>query len=289
MVHITNGKAMTPALIGTALLGACWALLWSVTSYWSPLFFTGLWFGAALLMYAAGPEDHPGWRRHGALAVASVPVWWWFEAVNVRVDNWEYVLTHPYGRIEYAVFASLAFSTVVPALDAASRLFRAGRPTDGKAPEPGSAVSGRVATGEAAAGLVARGLFFALPDMFFPLVWVGPFLVLDAAVGLVTGDSLMMQTATGRWRTAVAVALAGLMCGFLWEMWNFWAAPKWIYDIPHLGYLKVFEMPILGYLGYVPFAWSIYQLVRLADLSAAMMIDRTAGRSARAVAHQTTK
>jgi hypothetical protein len=239
--------------------------LWSLEIYASPLFFTGLWLGAAMLMYALGPEGHPGWRRHGALAALSVPVWWWFEAVNTRVDNWEYVLPHPYGRIEYAIFASIAFSTVVPALDAAARLFRAGRARGEFAPVTGQLATGQLASGEAAGGLIATGLVFALPDLFFPLVWVGPFLIIDATVGLSGGESLLAQALAGKWRTLMAVALAGLLCGFLWEMWNFLAAPKWVYDIPYLGYLKVFEMPILGYFGYVPFAWSVYQLVRLTD------------------------
>jgi hypothetical protein len=257
--------------LALALGGTCWALLWSLEIYASPFFFTGLWVGAALLLYATGPEGHPGWRRHGALAAISVPVWWWFEAVNTRVDNWEYVLPYPYGRVEYAVFASIAFSTVVPALDAASRLFRAGRALGEFAPITRQLATGHLATGEAAIGLIATGLVFALPDLFFPLVWVGPFLIIDAAVGLLGGESLLAQALEGRWQTIVAMALAGLLCGFLWEMWDFWAAPKWVYDIPYLGYLKIFEMPILGYFGYVPFAWCVYQLVRLVELGTAML------------------
>lgn len=283
---------MVLVLVAAALLGACWALLWSVSSYWSPLFFTGLWIGAALLVYAAGPGGHPGWRRHTTLALASVPVWWWFEAVNARVDNWEYLLTHPYNDVEYAVFASVAFSTVVPALDATSRLL-VGRLSLGRMSGPDSGPAATLANGlprvEAATGLVATGLVFALPDMFFPLVWVGPFLLLDAAVGFVGGQSLVAQATAGRWRTLVAIALAGLFCGALWELWNFWAAPKWVYDIPYLGYAKIFEMPILGYLGYVPFAWSIYQLIRLADLGLAHLRGRSGDWPEKAVAHRASR
>lgn len=39
--------------------------------------------------------------------------------------------------------------------------------------------------------------------------------------------------------------------------------PRWIYHIDYVEFLHVFEMPLLGYLGYIPFAWSIYQLVHL--------------------------
>ena len=69
-----------------------------------------------------------------------------------------------------------------------------------------------------------------------------------------------------RRRLAVAVGLAGLLCGTLWEFWNFWATPKWVYHIPYVDFLRVFEMPLLGYAGYIPFAWSIYQLLNIRPL-----------------------
>ena len=50
---------------------------------------------------------------------------------------------------------------------------------------------------------------------------------------------------------------AALVSGFLWELINFWSPTKWEYlvqrDSPHL-----FEMPILGYLGFIPFAFSVF-------------------------------
>ena len=101
------------------------------------------------------------------------------------------------------------------------------------------------------------------PEPFFPLVWVGPFLVFDGLVGYGRGRSLALELRRGEWRLAVAVGLVGLMCGFLWEFWNFWSMPKWIYHIAYVEFLHVFEMPLIGYLGYIPFAWSVYQLLQL--------------------------
>ena len=34
--------------------------------------------------------------------------------------------------------------------------------------------------------------------------------------------------------------------------------PKWVYHVPFFGWLKVFEMPILGYGGYLPFALEVF-------------------------------
>jgi hypothetical protein len=58
--------------------------------------------------------------------------------------------------------------------------------------------------------------------------------------------------------------LGGLVCGILWEFWNFWARTKWIYAVPILSEIKIFEMPVLGFLGFPPFAVECYVLYHLA-------------------------
>ena len=45
----------------------------------------------------------------------------------------------------------------------------------------------------------------------------------------------------GQWRLPLAVAAAGVGCGFFWEFWNFWASPKWTYSIPFVHFVQVFE------------------------------------------------
>ena len=47
--------------------------------------------------------------------------------------------------------------------------------------------------------------------------------------------------------------LAGLACGFFWEMWNMWSLAKWVYSVPFVDRFHLFEMPALGYAGYLPF------------------------------------
>ena len=54
----------------------------------------------------------------------------------------------------------------------------------------------------------------------------------------------------GRWDTVLVLFAAGLICGWFWELWNVFSMPKWIYQVPFVGWLKLFEMPILGYGGY---------------------------------------
>ena len=86
---------------GGPLTGVSWALIGTQDTCWNPLFFTGMWTGAALVMYAAGSRGYPGWRRHRVLLAVSVPLWWWFELVNERVGNWEYIDSQDYNALEY--------------------------------------------------------------------------------------------------------------------------------------------------------------------------------------------
>jgi hypothetical protein len=75
--------------------------------------------------------------------------------------------------------------------------------------------------------------------------------------------SLISQVSQGDWRIVVALTLAIMVCAFFWEMWNYLAWPKWYYTVPFFGFAKIFEMPLLGYFGYWPFAWELYALYHL--------------------------
>ncbi len=258
-----RGRRARTLIAGLASMAAGWAVLWSVDSVWNPLAFTALWTGAAVVMWGASRSGYPGMRRHAALATVSAPLWWWFELINARVQNWEYILSFDYSPGAYAALTSIAFATVVPALTAATALVR------------GLVAAERGASGaqrpSAAKWLMLAGIGLqiaavAFPVQLFPLTWVAPFLIVDGLVVAGGGRSLVLDLGAGHWREAAIIAAGGLICGALWEFWNYWSSPRWVYDIPLLGFGKVFEMPVLGYLGYVPFAWSVTQLVRALEL-----------------------
>jgi hypothetical protein len=46
-------------------------------------------------------------------------------------------------------------------------------------------------------------------------------------------------------------------------MWNFFSYPKWIYQVPFVDFFRVFEMPLLGYGGYLPFSLELFALYHL--------------------------
>ena len=72
-----------------------------------------------------------------------------------------------------------------------------------------------------------------------------------------------MDTDQGDWRPMMALFTGCLICGFFWEMWNFYSYPRCIYHIPFADFLHIFEMPLLGYLGYLPFSMELFALYHL--------------------------
>ena len=63
----------------------------------------------------------------------------------------------------------------------------------------------------------------------------------------------------------INLALSGLLCGVLWEFWNYWSRAKWHYTVPIMEHLKIFEMPVPGYFGFPAFAlecFTMYVFVR---------------------------
>jgi hypothetical protein len=107
------------------------------------------------------------------------------------------------------------------------------------------------------------GAFHRIPQVMFPFVWIGLFLFVDVINAFSGGKSITAQVAQGRWDTVLVLFAAGITCGFFWEMWNFWSLPKWTYDVPLVSRPKVFEMPLLGYGGYFPFALEVYAAYQL--------------------------
>src|SRR5437660_586511 len=99
---------------------------------------------------------------------------------------------------------------------------------------------------------------------FTPLVWTGYVLFVDALAARLTGragrPSWLADLGRGDASRLAALLGAGLVCGALWEFWNYWAATKWTYRVPYLGDVRIFEMPVLGYLGFPPFALECFAM-----------------------------
>jgi hypothetical protein len=91
------------------------------------------------------------------------------------------------------------------------------------------------------------------PNYFFPLIWVSP-LIIIVSLQTLTGECTILSGITdGDWSPIITSAAAALFCGGFWEMWNYYSLAKWEYSVPYVHGFQIFEMPILGYAGYLPF------------------------------------
>jgi hypothetical protein len=91
-------------------------------------------------------------------------------------------------------------------------------------------------------------------------VWLGFILLLDPINAHAAHESLLADTRAGRYDRLVNLSVAGLICGLIWEFWNYWARAKWIYTVPIMPNIKLFEMPLAGYLGFPAFALECFTM-----------------------------
>ena len=247
--------------LGLVLLAAGWILAWNeslVPPPWRRHTFTPLWLGYILAMNGL-VHRRAGWSlltcRRGwflALFPVSAGFWWLFEYLNQFVHNWYYTGIEASGDWDYFLQATLPFSTVLPAVASTWAWLRQFPRLDGMALPPlrGHAGLAWLALIAGTSGLAGIGIW---PQALFSMLWLGPLLVLGGLQQLISGESLLAPLRHGDWRPLLQPALAGLVCGFFWELWNYGALAKWHYSIPYAQRFHLFEMPLLGYAGYLPF------------------------------------
>lgn len=256
--------------LGGTLLLTSWAIAWFGPEPISWYTFFPLWLGYILAVDGLNrlrtgtsllSRDAAGFV---GLFLFSAPFWWMFEAINERLGSWHYRLPIDYPPLVYGFLASLAFSTVVPALFETAELYRSFTPLNRPIYWLRIAPSRTAMTRIALTGAVAMTLVLLFPEQAFPLTWLALFFIADPIADLLGHRSLSRQVAVGRWDTVLCLFAAGMTCGFLWEMWNYRSMPKWEYHVPYVGFGRIFEMPILGYGSYLPFALEIFSLWALA-------------------------
>jgi len=248
------------------LFGAtAWILAWTRFPWFKPFqpfTFTPLWLAYIVVMNALtfrrtgrSPLTHQA-RSYLTLFPISAVFWWFFEYLNRFVQNWHYVGLSTLTAEEYVCRAMLPFATVLPAF-AATRAWLASYPclTTGLTSwrPPIIRHPHRLAWLTlllAATGLAGISLW---PEYLFPLLWISPLIIIGAIRGLNGTPTLLNDPGRGDWRRLIQAAAAALVCGFFWEMWNVLSLEKWIYTVPFVARFHIFEMPLLGYTGYLPF------------------------------------
>ena len=255
--------------LGLLLLAVCWPLNWTLPGMRTAYLFFPLWLGYilavdALVLTRTGTSLWARSRREFILLfAASAPAWWLFEAINRRTGNWEYLGSQAFSEVEYCLLCTISFSTVMPAVFEAAELARSFRWMDRLASGPRLRSTPGLNFGLFLGGTAMLGLTLAWPRIWYPLVWISLVFILEPLNWWLGRRHLVQDLERGDWRPVAALGLGAVICGFFWEMWNYYSYPKWIYHTPGAQFLHVFEMPLLGYGGYVPFALELSALRNL--------------------------
>jgi hypothetical protein len=252
--------------IGLILVAVCWPLNWILPGVRTAYLFFPLWLGYILVVDALVQmrTGNSIWRRSRRdfvlLFLISAPVWWLFELINLRTANWEYLGRDLFSTLQFDLLSTISFSTVIPAVFETAALVGSFGWTEHFASGPRIPATRTVFIGLFVMGVAMLSAMLVWPNVFYPLVWTSLVFIFEPINYWTGRPYFLKELRTGDWRTIISLALGALVCGVFWEMWNYYSFPKWIYHIPGLAFLRIFEMPVLGYGGYIPFALELYAL-----------------------------
>jgi hypothetical protein len=271
------GRFSLHGYVGLLVISAAEVLLFSgnrlVGHWFTPIVWTGYILLIDALVYKFRGRSPLMTDRLEFLVVALISVggWWLFEFYNApRFWNSDLELWWHYHNLEPNLWVrrigyDWAFATIFPAMFLTAELFRSTifardrltlRLSLSKSAKVLLVIIGAV-------GAIVP--LIILSGWFAPIIWLSFILLLDPLNALRGWPSITGDLARGDWRRLLSLLASGFVCGFLWEFWNYWALTKWTYTVPYFGDIKIFEMPVLGYLGFPPFAiecWAMYIFVR---------------------------
>ena len=225
-----------------------------IMAWWSYIIFVD-----TLLALKTG-RHHVLNRRFFSLALISVAFWCLFELLNLRLKNWFYINLPSNPGLRFGGYY-LAYATVIPAIYATERLLALLIPDVRiKALSPGNYRAYAVPL-----GLLFLVLSLVFPFQCFGLAWVFLAFLIDGYNYRKGYGSFVGDLEQGSLKRVVTSLLAGMICGLLWEFWNYWSLTKWVYTVPFFEDLKIFEMPAPGYLGFALFGLETIAFVNLLE------------------------
>ncbi len=192
------------------------------------------------------------------MTIISALFWWIFEFTNLSIQNWNYQGIE--GITAKNLYGILSFATILPALFETVELIRSIRLFENKRLKRKHNISKGFLYTMMSLGIICFVLPLIFPKFTFPLIWASFFFFLDPINYLHKQPSIIGHLKDRKLAIPLSLLLAGIILGFLWEFWNYYAIIKWTYDIPFVNFFKIFEMPLLGYIGYFPFAFELYSM-----------------------------
>ncbi len=199
-------------------------------------------------------------RTFFVMLLLSTAFWWMFEIFNLFIKNWEYKgslslwvniigMNWAFATIGPGMLETRDFLEAIGAFNLRTRKFKIHK----------NILYSLIVIG--AACLVS---IFVVPlhiakYLGIPL-WVGFIFFLDPINYFRGRRSIFKEWEEGNFQNFLCLFIGGLICGILWEFWNYWAIGKWIYTVPYLSSPKIFEMSLFGYLGFPALALEYYVL-----------------------------
>lgn len=240
--------------------------------YWVGVFFTPIaWTGYILfidsLIFKLKGSSLIATRTKQFLVMLPLSVGFWliFEFYNMFLENWHYTNLPDQIWIKFIGY-TWSFATIWPAILLTNELIMTLRIFDKKTLTP-RRISARVLYYSIALGAIFLAIPVVFPSPYLAvLIWTGFILLLDPVNYLNREKSMLKEIEKGSLEVFLSLLLSGLWCGLLWEFWNFWAIGKWIYTVPILADVKIFEMPAIGYFGFLVFAVEVYVMYNFARL-----------------------
>lgn len=254
----------------TVLWGKFSGPAWLINGAVVPMFWGFALFLDGIVFRRTGGRSIVGTRPRELLAMglASSGGWMIFEWLNFFVDdNWLY----PHGDLlsddEFLLYALVGSSGLMVMSFEWYSLFNSWEGFRNR-----YANGPKVKVGRArliALVVVAYVLLFLtpyFPNYSFGVLWSAPLVVLAATLALLDIWSPFRLIREGNWTPVLFLALTYFVQGVLCECWNYFSAEHladgtvitvnpdyWVYSIPYVSVLHVFEMPLLGLGGYLPF------------------------------------
>jgi hypothetical protein len=276
--QLTRKKFPWWGWVGIWITALAWFIAWNrfdILKGFQPFTFTPIWFGYiitinALMFHRAGYcMMTRNKKRFFLLFAVSAALWWSFEYLNRFVNNWHYVGGREFSAWEYFIYATLPFSTVLPAVLGTAEYLMTFSWMDkyGSLPfRSNRRLSNNTAYIFITIAVITLIMLKPWKDYIFPMLWISPLLLITAAKILGKEKTVFDDFLQGDWRFVVSLTLAALICGIFWEMWNYYSLVKWKYSVPFVDSFHIFEMPLLGYAGYLPFGLECYAAASLFGL-----------------------
>ncbi len=208
------------------------------------------------------------------MAVCSAFAWGYFEYLSFFVNvNWFYPEAARISTLAFYIYAIVGGGVLVPFAFEGYMLLNSFKSLGNRYSfGPKIVLSKSIQISALIISVLSIFLITYFPNMLFPMLWLGPVIILSIAfdrIGLWTPFRPIARD--GNWTPLALIGLAELIIGLIHETVNFSSASHhpfhtsvpgyWVYSVPYVDRFYVFEMPFEGLFGYLPYGiynWIIW-------------------------------